>query len=221
MTALVRTYKQNLVGLPMMALLSLGIHLLVFVSVLTQSPTSRDFLPSREIRVDYLFPEANRTSIDAPQKTSKAQSQKASVDSNKIHAAPSQSPMDSAPPAESEDTAKRATTETPDSTPNVAQLGSSVDAYLSRVRAEIARRQIYPPSSLLQKEEGVVEIRITLSRTGSLIDAELERGSPHRRLNLAALKAVHDSAPFPPFPDEVEKESWTLQLPVRFSLEQN
>lgn len=95
------------------------------------------------------------------------------------------------------------------------------ERYLAEIRDRIASQQTYPISSKSFREEGIVRIRLTLSRSGSLVKIELIDESPYKRLNDAAMRAATRASPFRSFPQEVKFETWRITLPVRFTLAQN
>lgn len=98
---------------------------------------------------------------------------------------------------------------------------NETERYLADIRDQIARQQTYPVPSRSFREEGIVRIRLTLNRSGSVIKIELLEASPYKRLNDAAMSAATKASPFKPFPDEVKFETWKITLPVRFTLAQN
>lgn len=91
--------------------------------------------------------------------------------------------------------------------------------YLAKIRNKIAQNQIYPKASLVFKEQGTVEIKLSLRKDGSVLKIELQKSSPFKRLNDAALQAVANSAPFESFPDSLNYKDWILLMPIRFKIE--
>lgn len=98
---------------------------------------------------------------------------------------------------------------------------NETERYLSEIRDQIARQQIYPTPSRSFREEGTVRIRLTLNRSGSVVKIELMEASLYKRLNDAAMRAATKAAPFKPFPTEVRFETWKITLPIRFTLAKN
>lgn len=95
------------------------------------------------------------------------------------------------------------------------------EKYLISLRDQIRKFQKYPKPSLVFKEEGFVKVQMTLDRKGHLTNLELVQESPFARLNVAAIKAVADAAPFSEFPDEIGYQTWKVTVPVQFNLSQN
>lgn len=95
---------------------------------------------------------------------------------------------------------------------------NAVEAYLAHVRQHIEMQNYYPAASRSLGEEGLVVIRLTLSRNGSIEKIELIDGCPYRRLNDAAMKAAARAGPFGAFPGEINFNEWKITLPIRFDL---
>lgn len=95
---------------------------------------------------------------------------------------------------------------------------NEAERYLATIRDRIAVQQAYPPASRAFREEGMVMLRLTIDRSGSLTKVEMIEASPFKRLNDAAMRAVLKAAPFGAFPEEVAFQTWKITLPVRFTL---
>lgn len=94
-------------------------------------------------------------------------------------------------------------------------------AYISTVRAAVARHLRYPELALRRGAEGRVVLRLTLDTAGRLLDSGAGALEGDRALLTAALAAAKRAAPFPPWqgvhhPDATLK----LTLPIRFKLEE-
>jgi protein TonB len=88
------------------------------------------------------------------------------------------------------------------------------------IRGLIDRHKEYPYQARRQEQEGTVQVRFTLTRQGTLAgEPALEKKSRHGRLNAAALEAVKNAVPYPPFPAEIADEEMILQVAVNFSLQ--
>jgi len=90
--------------------------------------------------------------------------------------------------------------------------------YLLQVREQIKLQQFYPAPSRQFREEGLVRIRMTLDRMGSVVKIETLQASPFRRLNDAAIKSIIRAAPFGPFPGSLSYERWNITVPFSFEL---
>jgi protein TonB len=99
--------------------------------------------------------------------------------------------------------------------------GSGEDAaalgdYIRAVRARIERHKRYPPAAVRDNLEGTVIVSFLLDRHGTLRDKRIAVGSGSSVLDEAALAAVAESSPFPPFPDGLDRETLLLRLPINY-----
>jgi TonB family protein len=88
--------------------------------------------------------------------------------------------------------------------------------YIRSVRARINRHKRYPPAAAKDGIEGTVTVSFILDRRGTLLDKGIAAGSGHPTLDEAALVAVGESSPFPPFPDGLNRETLLLRLPINY-----
>ena len=95
-------------------------------------------------------------------------------------------------------------------------------AYISTVRAAVARHLRYPELALRRGAEGRVVLRLTLDAAGRLLDSGAgESTAGDRALLTAALAAVKRAAPFPPWQGVHHPDATlNLTLPIRFKLEE-
>lgn len=97
-------------------------------------------------------------------------------------------------------------------------VGSPGDDYLERVRRWIQRFQHYPQEATQRKQEGTALLDVTLARDGTVLAVALERSSGYPLLDQAAIKAVLDASPVPPFPATYRPNEGTMVLPAQYSL---
>jgi TonB family protein len=93
--------------------------------------------------------------------------------------------------------------------------GSTLAYYLTLVDRKIQENWIPVGAAILP--ETVVVVRFRVLRSGQVRDLELETGSGLRSLDDAALRAVRQSLPLPPFPNLLTEPS--LDLRYRFVME--
>jgi TonB family protein len=93
--------------------------------------------------------------------------------------------------------------------------GSTLAYYLTLVDRKIQENWIPVGAALLP--ETVVVVRFRVLRSGQVQHLELETGSGLRSLDEAALRAVRQSLPLPPFPNLLTEPS--LDLRYRFVME--
>jgi protein TonB len=94
----------------------------------------------------------------------------------------------------------------------------TTNSYLEMVRLRIERYKRYPDAARCRNIEGRVTIRFIIKPDGGVRDVEVAKCSRNRALDLAALKAVQDAAPFPKPPSHLFKGAIPLELMIVFEL---
>jgi protein TonB len=92
------------------------------------------------------------------------------------------------------------------------------DDYLERVRRWINKYRKYPDAAVKQKQQGGPMLTIRLRRDGTVLDVEIDKSSGFPLLDEAALKAVRDASPVPPFPAGYANDEMEFDLPFQFVL---
>lgn len=101
----------------------------------------------------------------------------------------------------------------------VREQTAPLDEYQLKLYQEIQNARSYPRSALARRQEGAVSLQFTLSRDGTLLGMPVvESPSRYGVLNRAAVQAVLDAAPFPPFPDSLSRSNLEISVTIRFSL---
>jgi periplasmic protein TonB len=90
--------------------------------------------------------------------------------------------------------------------------------YLDMLRLKIESRKRYPQSAKTRGVEGRVTIRFVLKTDGSVQEVTIAKGSKSRDLNMAAMAAVQNAAPFPRPPSNIFKGDQPLELTIVFEL---
>ena len=90
-------------------------------------------------------------------------------------------------------------------------------SYAVLLAAHLNRHKRYPLASRRRQEEGVVELRLVVSRDGNLLHVEVARPGPPA-LNAAALRMLDDAKPLPPFPANLPLPQVRVVVPVSFRL---
>lgn len=93
------------------------------------------------------------------------------------------------------------------------------ESYRARVRQAVDERKHYPRMARRLELEGRVVVAFTVGAEGRLADLRLVESSGSELLDEAALEAVRQAAPFPPFPAGIERRQWDFILPLSFALE--
>jgi len=97
--------------------------------------------------------------------------------------------------------------------------GSPLTAYLSEVRLRIERAKRYPTMAKRSGLQGRVAVAFELTRGGDPQHSRVVYAD-HPLLGEAALQAVETAAPFPAFPPEVQVAQLRIEVPLRFTLEE-
>lgn len=78
--------------------------------------------------------------------------------------------------------------------------------YFSEIKRRIELVWQYPEEAALGGESGEVTIRFSLQKSGSLIDVTIVRSTGVKVLDDEALLAIKTAAPYPPFPEGINKK---------------
>jgi periplasmic protein TonB len=92
------------------------------------------------------------------------------------------------------------------------------DDYLDRVQRWISKYKTYPEAAKKQKQQGGPLLAILLRRDGTVLDVRIDKSSGFPLLDEAALKAVRDASPVPPFPASYPQDQAPIELPFDFHL---
>jgi len=92
----------------------------------------------------------------------------------------------------------------------------SFSEFLRLVRERIKEFQRFPPSVRNLEEGSTATIRFTLYKDGTIRDPMVLNSSGSRVLDNAALSAVQNAEPYPPFPDSQLANIIRLELPIIF-----
>ena len=95
----------------------------------------------------------------------------------------------------------------------VAADGSgSENRYPGLVQARL-KRALRSPSG---NQRGQVYVGFVVHADGSVGDIKIVGSAGSMALDAAALATVRRAAPFPPFPPDTDRSSWSFTLPLRF-----
>ena len=95
---------------------------------------------------------------------------------------------------------------------------TTTDSYLEMVRLKIERHKKYPDIAKARNVEGWVVIHFVITLDGDIREAEIAKRSRNKALDLAALGAVQDAAPFPKPPRRLFQGEIPLELTIVFEL---
>lgn len=100
----------------------------------------------------------------------------------------------------------------PQANPNAAA------SWKGSLLAHLARHKRYPRAAQSHGDEGVVYLRFTMTRQGSVLSQRVEKPSGHELLDIEAVDLVRRAQPLPAPPPDVPGEVFEFVVPIRFSL---
>ena len=83
-------------------------------------------------------------------------------------------------------------------------------SYFARIKHQIERVWIYPLTAAQKGISGDLSLTFRISKDGNLMGVHLVEQSGHEILDVAALKAVKEAAPFYPFPKNIQRDKLTI-----------
>ena len=102
---------------------------------------------------------------------------------------------------------------------NLGDAKQSFNEFLKAVRDRIKQVQRFPPRVRNLDNGTTTTIRFTLFKDGTIRHPEVTDSSGSKALDNAALAAVQNAVPYPPFPEgKPESNSLRLELPIIFEL---
>lgn len=90
--------------------------------------------------------------------------------------------------------------------------------YLSKLRTTIEKNKIYPKRAKRLKQQGKVIVSFEITKNGRIKKVALKNACPYKRLNSAAIKLLVQIAKFEPIPQELEKDTWAIEVPINYSI---
>lgn len=84
-------------------------------------------------------------------------------------------------------------------------------SYFARIKHQIERVWIYPIEAAERGISGDLTLTFRISKDGNLLGVRLLDQSGYEILDVAALKAVKEAAPFYPFPATIQREKLSIQ----------
>ena len=101
---------------------------------------------------------------------------------------------------------------------NLGDAKQSFNEFLKAVRDRIKQVQRFPPRVRNLDDGSTTTVRFTLFKDGSIKNPVVTDSSGSQALDNAALAAVRNAVPYPPFPEGQEGNSLRLELPIIFEL---
>ena len=91
-------------------------------------------------------------------------------------------------------------------------------SYQDLIATLIAKAKRYPESALRRRTTGSGVVRVTIASSGNVEDFELARSTDSPILDEELQDMVERASPFPPFPEDLKRNSIVIVLPVAFQL---
>lgn len=101
---------------------------------------------------------------------------------------------------------------------NFGSAKQSFNEFLKQVRERIKRVQRFPPRVQNLEDGTATTIRFTLFKDGTVRNPEVTASSGSLALDNAAIAAIQNAVPYPPFPDGHNASSLRLELPIVFEV---
>ncbi|ECO7371103.1 energy transducer TonB [Campylobacter coli] len=95
-----------------------------------------------------------------------------------------------------------------------------VKSYQALLMAHLAKFKKYPQEAIMQKQEGVVRIRVSIDESGNVLSKELKKSCPYAVLNDEVLSLFKRASPLPKPPKEMLKngEKISFVMPIDYNI---
>ncbi|HFP7528527.1 TPA: energy transducer TonB [Campylobacter jejuni] len=95
-----------------------------------------------------------------------------------------------------------------------------VKSYQALLMAHLAKFKKYPQEAIMQKQEGVVRIRVSIDESGNVLSKELKKSCPYAALNDEVLSLFKRASPLPKPPKEMLKngDKISFVMPIDYNI---
>ncbi|EAI1245331.1 energy transducer TonB [Campylobacter jejuni] len=95
-----------------------------------------------------------------------------------------------------------------------------VKSYQALLMAHLTKFKKYPQEAIIQKQEGVVRIRVSIDESGNVLSKELKKSCPYAALNDEALSLFKRASPLPKPPKEMLKNGNKISfvMPIDYNI---
>ncbi|EAK5396817.1 energy transducer TonB [Campylobacter coli] len=95
-----------------------------------------------------------------------------------------------------------------------------IKSYQALLMAHLAKFKKYPQEAIMQKQEGVVRIRVSIDESGNVLSKELKKSCPYAALNDEALSLFKRASPLPKPPKEMLKngDKISFVMPIDYNI---
>lgn len=99
-----------------------------------------------------------------------------------------------------------------------AKLEAVMTEYARKLHSRLAAQKEYPVAARRLGKQGVVVLRFTLRRDGSVVSSQVVHPSSHEILNDSARRILGSIQNFEPFPEELKQNLAEFEVPVEYRL---
>jgi periplasmic protein TonB len=99
-----------------------------------------------------------------------------------------------------------------------SQAGQFQATWENLLVAHLARFRRFPPAAQRRGEHGVVLMRLTLGRAGTVLAMAMVQGSGYADLDEEAKAWLSRAEPLPAVPPEITAQQVQIMVPLRFTL---
>ncbi|EAH4531987.1 TPA: energy transducer TonB [Campylobacter jejuni] len=95
-----------------------------------------------------------------------------------------------------------------------------VKSYQALLMAHLTKFKKYPQEAIIQKQEGVVRIRVSIDESGNVLSKELKKSCPYAALNDEVLSLFKRASPLPKPPKEMLKNGNKISfvMPIDYNI---
>ncbi|EAH8592855.1 energy transducer TonB [Campylobacter jejuni] len=95
-----------------------------------------------------------------------------------------------------------------------------VKSYQALLMAHLTKFKKYPQEAIMQKQEGVVRIRVSIDESGNVLSKELKKSCPYAALNDEVLSLFKRASPLPKPPKEMLKNGNKISfvMPIDYNI---
>ncbi|EHL4763683.1 energy transducer TonB [Campylobacter jejuni] len=95
-----------------------------------------------------------------------------------------------------------------------------IKSYQALLMAHLTKFKKYPQEAIIQKQEGVVRIRVSIDESGNVLSKELKKSCPYAALNDEALSLFKRASPLPKPPKEMLKngDKISFVMPIDYNI---
>ncbi|EIT0960658.1 energy transducer TonB [Campylobacter jejuni] len=95
-----------------------------------------------------------------------------------------------------------------------------VKSYQALLMAHLAKFKKYPQEAIIQKQEGVIRIRVSIDESGNVLSKELKKSCPYATLNDEVLNLFKRASPLPKPPKEMlnNGDKISFVIPIDYNI---